>query len=449
MKQYDVIVIGAGIAGLGVAGMLQSKGLSTLVLEKSTVPGGRSKTRELPGGWHVDSGTHCVHLAEHSPCAKLLQNLGGEISWSRPIEGLMVFKGEQWVSVAEYLGVADSDAEELTALEDRFFQLTEDEIDSLDTVSLAQFITENVGSEKVAEYLKIIGMIQTTLTQSENISMGEFAWIYREGMKLGYRGFTLGGVKMPRGGISEMIGSLAEACTSRGGTIECATPVRKVAIPPGGPITVMAEHASYSAHTVVLALPIWKMVEIISPEEGSPLPGSWYRTMQSLKGETSASMGFTVGTSSPLFNDLAYLSSWRIPGVDLPLQILGHTNFDETIAPPNHMIAFMGTPCTPAQALDEEFRTRALALFWEEIERMFPGIDEKLLWKADGYYVGIDGLGRSPGLTGKHRPQVFHPEVPGLYFAGDCYTGRGIGMNAAANSAFICAERILADLEKR
>ena len=58
--------------------------------------------------------------------------------------------------------------------------------------------------------------------------------------------------------------------------------------------------------------------------------------------------------------------------------------------------------------------------------------------------IGIDGLSRSPGMTGRYRLPVYLPEVPGLYFAGDCYTGRGVGMNTAASSAMICVREILA-----
>ena len=47
MNDYDVIIVGAGIGGLGVAGLLGRKGIKTLVLEKSKMPGGRAKTREL------------------------------------------------------------------------------------------------------------------------------------------------------------------------------------------------------------------------------------------------------------------------------------------------------------------------------------------------------------------------------------------------------------------
>ena len=38
MKQFDVIVVGGGIAGLGVAGLLQKAGVQTLLLEKTNFP---------------------------------------------------------------------------------------------------------------------------------------------------------------------------------------------------------------------------------------------------------------------------------------------------------------------------------------------------------------------------------------------------------------------------
>ena len=40
MKDFDAIVIGSGIGGLISAGILSSKGLKTMLIEKHVTPGG-------------------------------------------------------------------------------------------------------------------------------------------------------------------------------------------------------------------------------------------------------------------------------------------------------------------------------------------------------------------------------------------------------------------------
>jgi len=447
MSDYDVIVVGAGIAGLGVAGLLQRKGLKTLVLEKSKMPGGRAKTRELPGGWRLDSGTHCVDNGEKSACAELLHKVGKEITWTRTLEGMMVYDEGKWRHAADYFDMSDKEKRDIGALEDSFVAMTQEQIDKLDKTSLAEFLKENVSSPKIAEYFKIMGMIQSTLSKPEIISAGEFVSIYREQIKSGGKYGNMGNVRMPLGGIGKMTGAQAAAAAEAGVKFEYGTSVKKVSIGKSGMIKVITEKAEYSASRVVMALPIWELVKLFSDDDEA-LPKGWLEHMRTLVDETSASIGFTLGAKKPLFTEPVYLSAWSIPGIGLPLQIFVQTNFDETIAPPDHMIAFIGACCTPEQARDAEFCKEVWTKFWETVKTMFPGVEENLVWKYDGNMVGIDGLGRSPGLTGKYRPPVYMKEVPGLYFAGDCYTGRGVGMNAAANSAMLCAGKILSDMGK-
>lgn len=57
----DVIVIGAGLAGLNAARMLHQAGLTVQVLEAQGRLGGRTLTHSLPGGGHVDLGAQWVH----------------------------------------------------------------------------------------------------------------------------------------------------------------------------------------------------------------------------------------------------------------------------------------------------------------------------------------------------------------------------------------------------
>ena len=55
----DVLVIGAGLAGLVVANRLADRGRSVAVVEKRSGPGGRARTTEL-GDHLVNQGPHAL-----------------------------------------------------------------------------------------------------------------------------------------------------------------------------------------------------------------------------------------------------------------------------------------------------------------------------------------------------------------------------------------------------
>ncbi|NPU85969.1 MAG: NAD(P)/FAD-dependent oxidoreductase [Syntrophaceae bacterium] len=446
MGKYDAIIVGAGIAGLGVGSLLQDKGLKTAVFEKSKVVGGRSRTFELPGGWRIDMGTHCVDQGIHSSCNKLLQVLGKEIPWSHNLEGFMFYDEDgTWKPMMEYLNLSAGEKQELLDLQKWIGSATDEIIDHYDNVSLTKLLEEKVKSPRIAEFCKTVGMVQTTLTESDIISAGEFIHIYRDQIRVSISpDLPFNAVRMPLGGVATMMAAMEAAYRERGGTLNLGTPIRKVNVRKGEMTEVVTDGGAYSAPIVVIAAPIWNVLRFLSMDEMAQFAPAWAKRMKECEFETSASTGFTIGTRVPLFTDKCYLSAWRVPGVGLPLQILGHTNFDDTIAPPGHMIAFIGACGTPAQIGNAEFRKKTLEQFWEVVKKMFPNVERDLVWRQDGFTIGIDGLSRSPGMTGRYRLPVFLPEVPGLYFAGDCYTGRGVGMNTAASSAMICAGEILA-----
>ncbi len=67
----DVIVIGAGVAGLACAGSLTARGAKVVVLERSTGVGGRVATRRLDDGQVVDHGVGFLHGRDPDLLAEL------------------------------------------------------------------------------------------------------------------------------------------------------------------------------------------------------------------------------------------------------------------------------------------------------------------------------------------------------------------------------------------
>ncbi|MCK4490473.1 MAG: NAD(P)/FAD-dependent oxidoreductase [Anaerolineales bacterium] len=103
--QYDVIIIGSGIAGLVSAANLVSEGLSVLVLEQHSIPGGAT-TMFSRKGFTFEAGGHRVSGIRNPGGAlyDLLEKIGKEVEL-HPINPVYVVKS------GEKILIADSDLE--------------------------------------------------------------------------------------------------------------------------------------------------------------------------------------------------------------------------------------------------------------------------------------------------------------------------------------------------
>ncbi|MGD2042306.1 MAG: FAD-dependent oxidoreductase, partial [Acidimicrobiia bacterium] len=72
---HDVIVVGAGVAGLTAASQLNTAGLDVVVLEARDRIGGRTHTQTL-GDATVDMGAAWLHDPLHNPLSPYLDSLG-------------------------------------------------------------------------------------------------------------------------------------------------------------------------------------------------------------------------------------------------------------------------------------------------------------------------------------------------------------------------------------
>jgi monoamine oxidase len=80
--QYDVVVLGAGAAGLAAARRVRAGGLSVMVVEARDRIGGRAHT--VTPGWPLDLGCGWLHSADVNPFSAIAEKLGFEIDKSPP-----------------------------------------------------------------------------------------------------------------------------------------------------------------------------------------------------------------------------------------------------------------------------------------------------------------------------------------------------------------------------
>jgi len=75
MSSFNVVIIGAGAAGLGAARTLVDAGVDTLVLEARGRIGGRAWT-VVHGGIPLDLGCGWLHSADRNPWRSITEDLG-------------------------------------------------------------------------------------------------------------------------------------------------------------------------------------------------------------------------------------------------------------------------------------------------------------------------------------------------------------------------------------
>lgn len=116
-RQADVIIIGAGMAGMAAAQELMAKGLSVVVLEASASLGGRLRDGDV-GGQRFDAGAAWIHATDENPLTPLVRQRGfALVAHDAPLQG---FGGkgtpdEQGIAIGEAIEKAQHALEQAAA----------------------------------------------------------------------------------------------------------------------------------------------------------------------------------------------------------------------------------------------------------------------------------------------------------------------------------------------
>jgi monoamine oxidase len=110
VTQTDIVIIGAGLAGLGAAALLRDSGKRAIVLEAADRVGGRAWTdypASLGGVW-FDMGAIWFHDAENNPLVTIARAAGDTLLRSDEIRQERTFAGNRLATKAELAAYADA-----------------------------------------------------------------------------------------------------------------------------------------------------------------------------------------------------------------------------------------------------------------------------------------------------------------------------------------------------
>jgi phytoene dehydrogenase-like protein len=457
---YDAVIIGAGIAGLGVGAILSKEaGFKVLVVDRFPKIGGRLMSYEgVPEkGWRVEIGLHMIELGEKSTANELNARVGKRVEWAPFSETVDFWNGERFVSVSELIPMTRQDKEGFKSLLARIAALTDAELEAWDNRSLGEWLASYVPQSSLRDLFSILGMIMTTIPSPAEMAAGEVLYIARGNLTKTRRVLQ---ASYPLDGMEALTRGLAEVIRDHGGEIRLGCEVDEVVFDGDKAVGVRvpAKEHPYEeefrivqtdlirADRVVCAIPVYKLGRVVDlSAPAGPLPAWWVKRITDIQHEVTGLVGYVIGLTEPVVDPSkrCFLSALKTPRTGLPFQGFPASNFSPRVAPPGKQILHTDVVCEHSHASDRFRRKRLLALLWDDLREMFPGIEKKVEWMLPYYVDGCDGLARKPCLVGRYKPGLKAPGVSNLYFAGDTYYGRGLATNGAALSAMHCADLIM------
>lgn len=445
MPKADVVVVGAGLAGLSSAFELAEQGCSVLVLEAQPWTGGRTASWTDPDGMRVESGLHRV-LGVYRALPDLLRRAGvgwddivvweDEVEFRQPAPGASaVFSAaplrDPLQTMADLLGHNDYLPVRAKLSWSRFVAgaLADYAADpaALDRKSVLQYASERgLHPEAIAKLLEplVAGIYFVPASRLSAYVFTALIGPYVDNVAAMRVGAFAGGM------TEVMAEPLAEAIRARNGAVLTSAPVEELLVDRGRVVGVRAAGVTHRARHVVLASSIRATQALLRPHFGGAawaepffrLPTMPAVTLQlELEGPATAvdRTTFGVGTSLACFSEQRRTTFRGLPG---RLSII--------MAPSEELI---GLPVE-----------RVLAIALEDADRLgLPVRDRVTRYRrvkhADDFYS------LAPG-NDELRPEQATP-VRGLSLAGD-YTRQPYvaTMEGAVVSGRRAAEAASADL---
>lgn len=450
MAKYDVVVIGAGAAGLSAGALLAKEGKSVLVCERSPFLGGRALA--IPDeGYKINIGGHLIEDGG-SGITKIFEYVGkelihGEVSTEMPVWD---HEKKQWGSIRDRYATNKTELKKvIKALVDTPWE----ELDQWDDRNLRDWIVQYTNDQGVIDLFEFLSVLECLTDVSYDHSASDNLYVrkmhYQERRMAAYSCW-------PGQGWDGLWFDLSDACKDNGGDIRLNTSVSRVIIEnrqikgvaisrnDGGMPGRAYDEDIIETDCVISTLPVWNVLDVISEKD---LP-DWYVAQINHLAQDKfrvAWLGLYIATDEPVHMfDPRELSTWlHDPVAGLPGFFFTQSNMDKSTAPEGKHLHVMGGVIAGSKGRDKDYIRETFDKFEQGMAIMYPALQKPLWRRRNLVFDPAFGVIQKPYLVGKYRPDWKAPNVDGLYFASETFKSRGIGVDRAARAALTCVEDYL------
>ncbi|HEY1689774.1 MAG TPA: FAD-dependent oxidoreductase [Solirubrobacteraceae bacterium] len=449
MSKTDVVVIGAGAAGLTAAALLAKEGRSVTVVEASGWLGGRGMAIS-DEGFKLNLGGHLLEDGGGG-ITKMLEYLGKKLEHGASSTDMVVWdepKG-RWGSIRDrYAG----ERSELRKVVKALLETPYEELERWDDRPLRTWLSQFTNDQGVFDLFEFIAVLECMTddwwdhSASDNLIARKMH--YEEAGKAAYSFW-------PGGGWDGLFQQLRDALIEHGGDVLLHTPVETVLIEDGAVRGVrlgrekvlpneVFEGEVLETDCVISTLPVWSVLRVV-PEQDLP---DWYAAQIRFLAQDHLRiswLGLYIATRDPVHvNDAQELATWlHAPTSRLPGFFFNQTAMDPTTSPTGTNLYVCGGVIPGAKARDMGYLQRKFEAFEADLRTMYPGLKQAIWRRRHLVHDPSFGVIQKPGLVGVFRPHWRAPNVDGLYFASETFRSRGIGVDRAARAALTVVEDYL------
>ncbi len=424
-ERTDVIVIGAGLAGLTAAAYAARGGRAVLLCERAGEPGGRAQTTTA-GEFRFNLGPHALYRG--GPAERALRELDVVVQGGRPSPSgaFAVANGQAHALPGGFLSLLTTGLFGLPAkLETARLLggLGRLDPEPLQHTSVEAWLATAIRHREVRALLGALVRVSSYAADHSRMSAG--AALAQIQAALG------AGVRYLDGGWQTLVDALRATAEAAGVRVRTAARAERVVCEDGTRVVRLADGTRLSADAVILAVPPDSARTLLADSAAAAAAAAWATAAEPVR-------------AACLDLGLARLPRPRALfalGIDRPLYLSVHSASAARLAPDGAAMVHVAKYLRPDEGearADERELEGLLDLVqpgWraEVRERRF--LPNMLVTPA--LPTAAQG-----GLRG--RPAVTVPGLDGLYLAGDWVGGEGMLAEASFASARAAAERVLA-----
>ncbi|MGE5098217.1 MAG: FAD-dependent oxidoreductase [Betaproteobacteria bacterium] len=438
----DVLIVGAGLAGLACGVALADRGLAVTVLERDAQAGGRARSWvDAATGDTIDIGPHIVH-SEYRNFPALLERLGtrSRIAWHR--DKLITIVTRPRVTELRHRpltpplsllpdlvrapGLGLRDLLSNTPPTWRAMKFGEDQVPELDSSAAADFLRALGTTEPMIDWFYRFAAMAVMNVPLERCSMAALMRVHSQ--LIGHRGIHFG---FPAIGLAELYAAQAvRAIESAGGRVLLRSHVAATSHSPERHAARLADGTELAGRQCVFAVPPKELAALqpaLAPTDFEPSPYVslylWFD--RKLTRERFWALPWSPTRMNYDFYDLSNIrEGWDArPSVTASNIIYSHA----------------------AQELDDGALVEATV---REIAQFLPEAAHAKVTHASVHRIPMAIVCPTPGSESKRPPA--RTRLAGVHLAGDwTRTHMPSSMESAVCSGFLAAEAVLADLGQR